>query len=202
MTARFRALRGAERGLQAASGFTLIELLLALTLGALTVLLAHRLFTAVADGAHRLSEARQALDREANARRWLAAAFGSLDVASPGGSFAGYADHVEFASWQPAPEGWLTRQRVTLARRGDRFIAAVGAGDSLALRDSVADVRFDYLLDPGNGQAEAAGDLPGASARFVREWISPVSAPLAVRVRLVHGVGKADTLLLIVGPRG
>ena len=62
------------------------------------------------------------------------------------------------------------------------------------LADSVRDVQFDYLLDPGE------------NATWVREWISPVSAPLAIRVRITKGVGSGmwgvDTLLLIVGPRG
>ncbi|MGH2667750.1 MAG: hypothetical protein ACRDH5_01270, partial [bacterium] len=64
----------------------------------------------------------------------------------------------------------------------------------------------DYLLDPGDGSAESAVDTtagaPGERARFVREWISPVSAPVAVRVRVGHAIGTVDTLLLIVGPRG
>ena len=68
-------------------GFTLIEVMVALALSALVVLLAHRMLTGVADGATRLTEARRALDREANARRWLVAAFGSLDAGQADGSF-------------------------------------------------------------------------------------------------------------------
>jgi len=47
----------------------------------------------------------------------------------------------------------------------------------------------DYLLEPG------------ASTTWVREWISSVSAPLAVRLRIGYAE-HADTLLLFVGPRG
>ena len=61
-------------------GFTLVEILVALTIGAIIVLFAHELFGAVADRGRTLTVARAALDRSANARRWLDATFLSLDV--------------------------------------------------------------------------------------------------------------------------
>lgn len=175
-------------------GFTLVEIMVALTLSALVVLLAHRVFTGVVDGAGRLGEARLALDREANARRFLQEAFGSLDVGSEGaGGFAGRAERVEFATWQRVPEGWLERRQLTIGVEGGGFAARAAASDLVVLRDSVDRVEFDYLLEPG------------ANAAWVREWISPVSAPVAVRVR-VHGArsrehGAVDTLLVLIGPR-
>ena len=203
MTAPFMSHRAsAGCGLQAANGFTLMEVLLALTIGSLVVLLAHRLYTGVADGAARLIAARTTLDREANARRWLEYAFGALDVGGSGGPFLGRADRVEFGSWQLAPQGWLTRRRIVLERHGGRVMAALGPSNSIALADSVTDLQFDYLLEPGDGAGEATGAMPGANARFVREWISPVSAPVAVRIRIVVAGSAMETLLLIVGPRG
>jgi hypothetical protein len=162
--------------------------MIALTLSALVVLLAHRVFTGVVDGAERLGAARTTLDREANAHRALTEMFGSLDVGSEGaGGFAGRPEHVEFATWQRVPSGWLERQRVTLGVEGGVLVAR---GDrSIALKDSVSGVAFDYLLEPG------------ANAAWVREWISPVSAPVAIRVRIAR-VAAVDTLLFIVGSRG
>ncbi|MGH7537682.1 MAG: PulJ/GspJ family protein [Gemmatimonadales bacterium] len=212
--ALFRARRvGAERPLQRATkagaltprdaGFTLIEVLVALTVGSLVVLFAHRLFNGVADGTRRLADARQALDRESNARRWLAEAFGSLVVGEAGGAFAGRADRVEFGSWQLTREGWLVRRRIGIELRERRLVADVGAGDSVVLADSVKEIRFYYLLDPGaTPSAQELDAMPGERAAFVREWISPVSAPLAVRMRIARAAGMVDTLLLIVGPRG
>ncbi len=176
-------------------GFTLTEVLLALSLGSLVVLLAHALFSGVTDGARRLTEARAAVDREANARRWLAAAFGSLEVGDRAGSFAGHPDRVEFGSWQLTPQGWLVRQRLIVGGGGRHLVARFAAGDSLVLADSVAGVELDYLLEPGE------------NSTWVREWISPVSAPMAVRLRMTRarnreGAGIVDTLLLMVGPRG
>lgn len=188
------------------NGFTLIEILVALSLGAVVVLLAHRLFTGVADGASRLDETRRALDREANTRRWLAAAFGSVDVGEGSGGFAGRPSAAEFASWQLVPEGWFVRRRITLARQDSRLVASVAPDDSVILADSVADLKLDYLLDVHAGGGDGTG-VPGERATFVREWISPVSAPIMVRMRIAHKGGSGergavDTLLLIVGPRG
>ncbi len=169
-------------------GFTLIEVLVALTLSGVVVLLAHRIFSGVADGAARLVDARTALDREMNARRWLAEAFGSLQVGTEGASFAGRMDRIEFTTAQRVPEGWLTPTPVTIGQVSDSLVASLD-GNRLALTGGVRTIRFDYLLEPG------------ANAIWVREWISPVSAPLAVRMRVERGE-KVDTLLLLVGPRG
>jgi prepilin-type N-terminal cleavage/methylation domain-containing protein len=175
-------------------GFTLIEVMVALTVASLVVLLAHRVFTGVTDGAARVQQARQSLDREVNARRWLAEAIGSLDIGREGrGGFAGRPDRMEFDSWQLVPEGWQARVRIVLTVEGGRFVARRSLGEAIALEDSVASVAFDYLLEPG------------ANATWVREWISPVSAPMAVRLRLGVGKGaggRVDTLLFVVGPRG
>lgn len=172
------------------AGFTLVEVIVALALAGLVVLIAHRLFGAVADGVSRLSDARATVDRVANARRWLADAFGSLDVGTPqSGGFLGRLNHVEFGTWLLGSEGWFERRRVTLYADRGALLARLGGADTLALGDSVAALEFDYLLEPG------------ANAVWVREWISPVSAPLAVRVRIAHGE-RTDTLLFIVGPRG
>jgi prepilin-type N-terminal cleavage/methylation domain-containing protein len=178
------------------TGFTLIEVLLAITLSAMVLLAAHRIFTGVVDGTRRLNEARAELDRAMNARRWLTAAVGSLEVGDQGGPFVGKPDQVAFGSWHLTPEGWLTRRRVALGDVSGRFVALPPQGDPLVLADSVRDVQFDYLLDPGE------------NATWVREWISPVSAPLAIRMRITRSgcgmpdAGCVDTLLLIIGPRG
>ncbi len=166
--------------MRSSRGFTLFEVMVALALAALVVLLAHRIFGGVVDGAERLESERTALDREANGRRSLAEMFGSLDVGTEGaGGFAGRPRQVDFTTWQRVPGGWLERRRVTLRAEDGEFIA---------WRD-VARVEFDYLLDPG------------ANAAWVREWISPVSAPVAVRVRIMRGEA-VDTLLFIVASRG
>lgn len=165
-----------------------MEVMIALALSALVVLLAHRVFTGVVDGAERLQAARTVLDRDANAQRTLTEMFGSLDVGSAGaGGFAGRPEHVEFATWQRVPGGWVERRRVVLGVENGVLVAR---GDqSIALRGGISGIAFDYLLEPG------------ANAAWVREWISPVSAPVAIRMRIERAAG-VDTLLFIVGPRG
>lgn len=174
-------------------GFTLIEVLVALTLGALVVLLAHRVFAGVVDGVARITAARTKLDRSVNARRWLTEAFGSLQAGvDSAGPFEGQPHAVAFATWQRRPAGGLARDRVVLHLDGSRFVADRATNDPLLLRDSVVDVAFDYLLEPG------------ALTTWAREWISPVSAPLAVRVRVTYlgTPARADTALFLIGARG
>jgi len=177
------------------SGFTLIEVIIALSLAAMVVLLAHRVFASVVEGSQRVREARTRLDREANAGRWLTAAFGSLTVGTVGGSFDGEPARVSFSAWLPVASGGFAPSRVALGLEEGRLVARLDQGDSVVLADSVASATFDYLLEPG------------ANERWVGEWISPVSAPVAVRLRFkrelpVGNVEAADTLLLLVGPRG
>lgn len=169
------------------SGFTLLEVMVALTLSALVVTLAHRVLVGVLDGARRLQDVQATIDREMNARRALVEAFGSLAVGSESGGFAGRLDRVEFATWERVPGGWLVPGRVTITLSVDTLFFKGAA--TLVLETPVRSVAFDYLLEPGS------------NAIWVREWISPVSAPLAVRIRLTKAT-SVDTLLFLVGPRG
>jgi prepilin-type N-terminal cleavage/methylation domain-containing protein len=170
-----------------ARGFTLIEVLVALTITGLVVIAAHRIFTGVADGASSLSTTRERLDRTTNARRWLKATF--LSLVPP---FDGQVDRVTFSAWQQVSGGWFEQRSIELRQQANQFVAA--GRPPLILADSVASVTFDYLLEPG------------ADTKWVREWISPVSAPLAIRVRIAGcNRGQAtcvDTLLFLIKERG
>src|SRR5712691_5393551 len=131
-------------------GFTLMEVVVALTIGTIVVLVTHELFGAVAERGKTLTAVRSALDRSANARRWLDATFLSLDVGTEGAAgFDGRPDHVAFASWLLTADGWFERRTVSLARNNERLVASVAPGQPIALMDSVADLALDYLLEPG-----------------------------------------------------
>ena len=175
-------------------GFTLVELLVALTLAGVVVLLAHRLFTAATEAARTVRATRAAVDREANARRWLQAAALSLDVGqSVGDGFEGRPDHLRFSTWLETADGWFARRRVALGQDGTAFVAVVDQADTIALATDVEVVAFDYLL------------VPGEDAKWVEEWVSEVSAPLAIRLRLrrrARDGGRADTMLVLVKERG
>jgi prepilin-type N-terminal cleavage/methylation domain-containing protein len=172
-----------ERG-----GFTLIEVMVALTIASSVVIAAHQIFAGVADGSKAIADARGALDRTSNGRRWLKAAFLSLEP-----PFDGRANRMSFTSWQDTPGGWFRPKSVVLTLEQDR-LTAHAADQSIDLREGATDVAFDYLLEPG------------ADTKWVREWVSPVSAPLAIRLR-IGGCGKrdagcVDTLLFLVKERG
>jgi prepilin-type N-terminal cleavage/methylation domain-containing protein len=176
------------------AGFTLIELLVALTIAGTAALLAHQIFAAIASGSGQVRSARISLDRSSNVRRFLRSAFLSLEVGNDGaGPFTGRAGEVRFASWLETPEGWFERREVLLAVDQSRLVANVAPGSKLILADSVSSVAFDYLLEPG------------LDSRWVREWISEVSAPLAVRVRMTRlesAGGTTDTTTYLVKARG
>jgi len=171
-----------------------MELLVALAIAGTVLLAAERIFAGVGDGSRRLVAAREQLDRVANGRRWLKSAFLSLEVGQvTGEGFEGRADRVRFTSWQMTPGGWFTRQATDLGLTGSQLVATTG-GLPIMLRDSVEEVAFDYLLDPGE------------ESSWVREWISPNSAPLAVRMRIGRKIGRenmrVDTLLFLIRERG
>lgn len=169
-------------------GITLVEVMVAVTIASLVISAAYRVFTGVADGAKAVASARQSFDGSINARRWLKATFLSLEP-----PFEGRVSRATFTSWQPATGGWFEPQGVTLSQEGNRFAARSG-NQTLQLVDSVVLVTFDYLLEPG------------ADTKWVREWISPVSAPLAVRLRIAGcgrgDAGCVDTLLFLIKERG
>ncbi len=171
------------------AGFTLIELTLALALGALVVLLAHRVYGAVVEAAFGMERASEALDREANARRLLATLIGSLEVNPETGPFAGEAHSVSFTTWHAGSGGWLEHRRVTIAVAEGRLVVGGLADQPLALTDRVRAFELDYLLGFG------------ADQRWVRNWSSALTAPTALRLRLARR-SAVDTLVLLVGSRG
>jgi prepilin-type N-terminal cleavage/methylation domain-containing protein len=176
-------------------GFTLVELMVALVVTALVTLLAHGAFAVAIDGARELRRVRIGEDRTHNAERWLAAAFLSLEVGQQGASsFEGQRDRIHFTSWLVTSSGWMERADVRLGLSGTALIARVGGAAPVVLADSVRAVAFDYLLEPG------------ADSRWAAEWVSPVSAPIAVRLRLESagpaGAIRADTVLYLVKSRG
>jgi len=190
-----------------ASGFTLVELLVALLLTGLVVLLAHALLADVTDAARRTQEVVRQADREGNRRLWLVRTFAGVDVAGSAplgfrgthGSREGReADQVAFRSWVRIGERHELRVvRIGLTDEG-RILAEVrlppgprdATPDLLVLGEGIVALALDYLLDYGAG------------APWVAEWVSPVSAPVAVRWRVTRADGRADTLLLHVGARG
>ncbi|HEV8197334.1 MAG TPA: prepilin-type N-terminal cleavage/methylation domain-containing protein [Gemmatimonadales bacterium] len=167
-------------------GFTLVEVLIAMVIGSLVVLLAHQLFATASDGTRRLEAARMRLERERLAARWLESAFLSLEAGGKDGSFEGHPHTVSFTTWLTQPGGWL-EPRAVLIRVIDSSLRADTDHGPIGLQQGVREVDFDYLLEPG------------AESHWVREWVSPVSAPLAVRIRLTRNTGVDTTVMLIKG---
>ena len=177
------------------AGFTLVEVLVSLVVASIAALLAHGLFSAAVTGSAELRAARGSVDRAANTRRFLGAAFLSLQVGTEGaGAFVGQTDGMQFAAWLETADGWLERRDIVLSLREGRLLAGVSSEPAIVLGDSVAAVGFDYLLEPG------------AESRWVGEWMSPVSAPLAVRLRITRYSAAeravTDTTIYLIKARG
>jgi len=173
---------------RAERAFTLIEVMVALTLGSLLVLAVHRVFGASADLTRDLQARRTEHNRAMEARRTLTRMFAGLDLTSPSAiGFRGDASSIRFSSRVAgngrasslqisATESWLVLRREDGST--DRLIPAVR-------------IAIDYL------------PAVGADTSWVRGWQSPVSAPVAVRLRLLTAEGgPIDTLLFTIGTRG
>ena len=173
------------------TGFTVVEVVIALTIGGLVVLCAERLFAGVGDGGRALERVRVRLDRDANGRRWLEATLLSLAVGdSTTSAFEGDSNRLRFTAWELTPGGWFEPREIELGASGGQLLASVSPGEPLVLVDDAPEVAFDYLLEPG------------ADARWVRQWVSPVTAPLAVRIRVARASPAAvDTQLLLIKER-
>jgi prepilin-type N-terminal cleavage/methylation domain-containing protein len=173
-------------------GFTLIEVLVALALTGIVALLAHRLLVVTVTSTRALVEVRANTDQRHQGERWLRQLFGSLEAAGEAGGFDGRPERLEFSAWTPVAEGWMERRRLLLEARDRRLILS-GELPSLTLADSVLALELDYLLEPG------------AESRWVRTWQSPVSAPLAVRLRVTRSRNRGievDTMLYLIRERG
>jgi prepilin-type N-terminal cleavage/methylation domain-containing protein len=177
------------------SGFTLVEVLLALMLAGTIVLAAHGIFAAALHGTAEVRSVRRSLDHTSEAHRLLSAMFLSVDVGTLHDTpFHGSRDRIAFSAWLQTPNGWFERTRIELSINQRRLVAILPQGVPVVLFDSVAGVDFGYLLQPG------------ADSRWIGEWVSQVSAPLAVRIRLLRephfGRAASDTMVYLIKARG
>jgi len=193
--------------MRSSRGFTLLEVLVALTLTGVLLVLARAIAASVTDAADRGATLATELDRDANRRLWLVRAFANTLVGSaPVQGFQGRdgtdadaeSDRLAFFTAIRRDTALIERAVRLWRDSGGRLLAELrippgpvdAIPDTLLLGEDLAAFGADYLLDYG------------AESRWVQEWVSPVSAPIAVRLRLAWHDGHADTLLLPIGPRG
>lgn len=181
--------RTRPRGLPPA-GFTLVEMVVALAVTGIVAVAAAGLTGGLIRLAERHSARRAAWDANWVTRRALEEAFLGLEVGTDSlSSFRGSAAEVAFTSNLPTARGWSELRRLRLTAVNDVVILA----DDLGRRDTLArQVRahYGYLLETGERSEWLGG------------WVSPATAPMAVRLILTPGHGTPDTLLLRIGRRG
>jgi prepilin-type N-terminal cleavage/methylation domain-containing protein len=168
------------------AGFTLLETLFALVVGSVIALLAHEIFRAAVDARQHLLSASAGDDLRAQGRRWLSAAFRSARVASDA-PFDGHASEVVFTTSLPAVSGSTEPARVSL-HIGQGGLELTGPGATIPLDRSATGLQLDYLLELG------------ADAPWTPGWVSPVSAPTAIRLRVRRATtgDTVDTLLFLI----
>jgi prepilin-type N-terminal cleavage/methylation domain-containing protein len=176
-------------------GFTLIEMMVALAVSGTVLAVGGALFGSVQDAGHRLREARLAADRRMNRVEWIREAFRTLQSGGDTlGSFSGGPDRVDFSARILTSRGRPELTAVTIVRSGPDLRAILSGRDTLVLAEGVTQLRLAYLLEPGE------------QARWAREWRSPSTAPLAVRLRIerwdsLARAFRTDTLLFLIGER-
>jgi prepilin-type N-terminal cleavage/methylation domain-containing protein len=171
--------RAHSRGRRA--GFTLLETLLALVVGSVIALLAHEIFRATVDARQHLLAASAGDDLRAQGRRWLSSAFRSARVGSEA-PFDGHASEAVFTTSLLAVSGSPEPARVSLHIGPGGLELTGGPGATIMLDRSATALRLDYLLELG------------ADARWTTAWLSPVSAPTAIRLRVRRPSTDGDTI--------
>ena len=172
-------------------GFTLIEVVVSLAIGSAVVLMVHQAFGASVDLVARLDAARQEHRHVMRAQLALIAVFGSLEIGRmDGAGFQGDSLRVQFASRVRGTIGTAQTSTVpTIVDVSGTALLLRREGTPAETLMTADDVAFDFLL------------AYGEDAKWLPSFHSPVGAPLAVRVRLKHGM-TSDTLLYLIGPRG
>jgi prepilin-type N-terminal cleavage/methylation domain-containing protein len=174
-------------------GFTLVEVMLALAITGTVALIARQLVSLTLTASRELGVRRETAAQQHNSQLWLAAAFLSLEVRAADGGFEGGPGDLVFSTWLQQPEGWFKRLRIGLTVRDDHLVAVAEDRVLVNLADSVRRLEVDYLMEAG------------ANSRWSRRWVSPISGPLAVRLRLEriqHGKATMDTVILLIRERG
>lgn len=163
---------------------------MALSAGALLLAALYGMVASVMDAGATLVSLRREAELARQGDRWLRSIIASTSVGQPGDvPFEGAPESAAFTTMMPSAYGWHEPRPVDIRVDGDSLLLKVNGAESIVLRRGVRSVGLDYLLEPG------------ANAHWVRQWSSPVSAPLAVRVRIDLG-GPVDTALYLIGPRG
>lgn len=171
-------------------GFTLVEVAVAIAMLGLIAMLAVRLTAAATDAVGQLRQDRTIGTMEANGYRWLRLATGSAEIGDSLAPFRGSEDRFEFTTWLEQPGGWLERRPVVLGHSDSSLVVEVRGDRRVRLLTQVMSLRIDYL--PSRG----------ADTRWQYQWLSPRTAPVAVRLRISRQGGTTDTLLFAIGTRG
>ena len=170
-------------------GFTLIEVMVTLVVAATVTLVAHEVFRALIAGQAMVVHGWTAASRQGIARSTLASAMRSA-FASQDRPFDGTDTAAVFGTLMQTADGWFQPADVRLRIGPGGLELEGGPPRKVVLDPGAVDLRIDYLVRLG-------ADAPWATA-----WLSPVSPPAAVRLRVTRRRNAdelgIDTLILLV----
>lgn len=170
-------------------GFTLLEVMVALLVASVVVAMAQRAFQMLSSSVLALEDHQREDSRRSESRRWLAEALGSVEAGIDSApAFEGQPNELRCTTWLMGDRGWPERTPLELGLRGSVLQVRTRNG-TLDLASDVRAVELDYLF------------TTGLESRWVHQWVSPISVPLAIRVRVTRDAG-IDTTLVLVGGRG
>lgn len=155
-------------------------------LSAGAVLLVHRIFAATATGVRSLQRQLASANDHYNGNRWLEDALSSMTVGGPADApFEGRPERLTGTTRVAVAQGWQESVPVSLSQEGTTV--ALRLGDlSVTIVRHVKALRLDYL------------GARGLRADWMAGWQSPVSAPLALRMRVTRMDGMVDTSLFLI----
>ena len=172
-------------------GLTLVELLVALVVAATVVSLSGSLLRSVLGGLETLRAVQAQRDSRLNGRRELTSMLRSVAAGVDGATdFVGRPDQLECTVWQRTAGGWMEPRSMRLSLSHGRLEASA-QDRTITVFEDVDALELNYLATFER------------SASWLPVWRSPVSVPAAMRIVAASARnGVADTLIVVIGPRG
>ncbi len=174
------------------SGLTLVELICGLTVAGLVLAVALRMFSVLSEAVGRADDATLRAEQYRNGMRWLAERLRESSEPNDSQPFTGLATSMSFRVQRTIDGIRSESERVDVAVDSLNRWVAWRRGRPLVLRGNVDSVKIDYL------------GSRGLDARWHASWISTITRPLGVRIRLTTPLlmrARVDTLLFGVGVR-
>jgi prepilin-type N-terminal cleavage/methylation domain-containing protein len=171
-------------------GFTLIELIVAISIGAVVLLIARALVDALGEHVEHSAAAARHEDADANGERLLRNVMANVQVGDENhATLDGDAVSVDLLSWCQSARGWMERCSVSISLEPDgqglALLASLSSAKRVVVWRANRSIELRYLAD-----ATAGGT-------WRTEWHQKFATPRAIAL-----VSDGDTTIIRIGERG